>query len=107
MKFIESKYFLKQLEQLSWKYNRIYEDFSEFKEIFNPQYSTHLWEWIYKERFKNSSIPIWKRWWFRFIVKVYWDKVVPLLVYSKNIQTNVSKDEINEALSNTIKELSK
>lgn len=106
MKFIETKYFLKQIEQLSWKYHKIYDDFSEFKEIFNPQYSTHLGEWVYKERFKNSSVPIWKRWWFRFIVKVYWDKAVPLLVYSKSIQTNVSKDEINEALSNTIKEFS-
>ena len=107
MKFIETKYFLKQIEQLSGKYSNIYNDFSDFKISFNPQYSTHLWEWVYKERFKNSSIPIWKRWWFRFIVKVYWDKAIPLLIYSKSIKENISKEEINNALEITINELSK
>ena len=106
MKFIETKFFIKQLNELSNKYPKIYDDFHELKEMFNTNYSTHLWEWIYKERFKNSSVPIWKRWWFRFIIKVYGDIALPLLVYSKSMKSNISKEEILFALNTTIKELS-
>ena len=42
MKFVETQFFLKQLEKLSSKYVKIYDDYDELKELFCPSFSTNL-----------------------------------------------------------------
>lgn len=105
MKFIETDVFMKQLSELSEKYNKVFDDYEDMKTSFNPNFSTSLWDWFYKERIKNSSIPTWKRWWFRFIVKVFEDKAVPLIIYSKSQKENITKEEIKNVMKQIIEEI--
>ncbi len=105
MKFIETNYFLSQLDTLALKFPKIRFDYEEFKQWFDPTFSISLWSGYYKERIKNSSIPIGKRGGFRIIVKVCDDKVIPLTIYSKNMKENISFDEIKIALKSVINEL--
>ena len=107
MKFIETKYFLDQLDKLSSKYHRIHEDYEDLKATFNPTFSTNLWDECYKHRFKNSTIPTWQRWWFRFIIKVLWDKALPLLVYSKTMKTDITSEELKEPIRMVLTEIKK
>lgn len=105
MKFVETGYFLEQLTRLSHKYPQIYDDYKEFKKLFNPSFETDLGRNIFKARRKNSSIPVGKRWWLRIIVKVYHDKVLPILVYAKTIKSNVNDWDIYKWLEMVLKEL--
>lgn len=106
MRFIETNVFLQQLSELSEKYKKVFDDYEDMKMSFNPNFSTSLWDWFYKERVKNSSIPTWKRWWFRFIVKVFEDKAIPLMIYSKSHKENVTQEEIKNAMKKVIEEIS-
>jgi len=105
MKFIETNYFKLQLKSLSSKYKKINEDYSKFKIEFNIQFATDLWWWIFKIRIWNSSIPVWKRWWFRIIVKILDNKILPLIIYSKTNKENISDNEIIKSIEKSLYEL--
>ena len=105
MKFIETKFFISQLNKLKIRYNHILSDYEEFKLDFDPLFATHLWNGIYKVRCKISSIPIGKSGGFRFIVKVSGEIVFLLLVYAKSIKENVTSEEIISDLESVKKEL--
>jgi len=107
MKFIETEYFRQQLDKLKGKYFKIQNDYREFKGDFDIDFAVELWRGLYKQRWKNSSIPTGKRWWLRFIIKVYNGLALPILIYAKTIKRNVSEDEIISALEITLKELQK
>ena len=107
MIFIESSIFNKQLKNLEKKYPKIKNDFEDFKKNFNLELWKNLWKDIYKFRIWNSSIPVWKRWWFRiilfFVLKK--DKVIPLTIYSKTDRNNINFKEIFVILSEILKEI--
>ena len=66
-KFIETSIFNNKLIWISKRFNKVDLDWNNFIENFEITFWIHLWEWIYKFRIKNSSIPTWKSWWFRVI----------------------------------------
>lgn len=105
MKFIKTNSFVSQLNDLSKKYPKVFLDFSYFEKNISLEPFSDLWNWIFKYRIKNSSIPVWKRWWFRIILKNYKNNILPLLIYSKNSKENVSDIEIIESLEKVISEL--
>lgn len=105
MKFIETKHFLNQLQSLSERFPKIGHDWWDFWENFSIQLWISLWEGIYKFRCKNSSIPTGKSGGFRIIVKVFENKVLPLIIYSKTDISNISKVQILSALKKTLEEL--
>ena len=105
MKIIKTKFFENQLKDLSKKYPKINKDYLFFEWKLNLEPFSDLWSWILKYRIKNSSIPVWKRWGFRIIVKVYLNNILPLLIYSKTIKENVSDIEIIQALENVLEEI--
>lgn len=100
--FIEFDCFLEQILLLRKKFFKLEEDFYEFKRDFDLKFGIHLWEWVYKFRCKNSTIPTWKSWWFRIILKVFWNKILPIIIYSKTEKSNVSREEIKQALKNCL-----
>jgi hypothetical protein len=53
---------------LNKKFSKIKNDLNNFEASINNEPFSDLWNWVYKFRIKNSSIPVWKRWWFRLIV---------------------------------------
>ncbi len=106
MKIIKTKFFDKQIEKLEKNYPKIKSDLTFFeKNLLDESYFSELWHWIYKYRLKNSSIPVWKRGWFRIILKRFWYNFIFLLIYSKTLKENVDKKEINNALKQVLKEL--
>lgn len=105
MKIVKTKFFISQVKKLSNKYLNINSDLDKFYEDISNTNFTDLWSWIYKYRIANSSIPTWKRWGFRLILKKYGDKFVPLLVYSKRSKDNVSDIEIIRSIEKVLSEL--
>ena len=61
MKFVETKYFLLQIQSLKKTYPQIETDYKNFKNSFNYHFAICLFGNIYKERRINTSIPIGKR----------------------------------------------
>ena len=106
MKVIFSNYFRKQVDSLSKKYPKISSDIDVFSETFDGSVDADLWSNIYKIRRKNSSIPVWKRWWFRIIVFIVKEEslCVPLLIYPKSHIETVSSVDIENALEKTLNE---
>ena len=104
MKFIKTNFFNEQIEKLNKKYSKIEKDFLKFEENFEIEPFSDLWWNIFKYRIRNSSIPVWKRWWFRIIVKKYNDIVLPLIIYSKTTKENISDIEIINSLEKVLKE---
>ena len=96
MEFIVKKDISKQLNKLYKKYNNILDDFNNFKINFDINNWKHLWKWIYKFRIKNSSIPVWKSWWFRIIlfIQILENEALPFIIYSKTDIENISLKEI-------------
>ncbi len=96
MLFIIKEQFEKQLKNLSKKYKLLLDDFENFKLNFSIQDWKHLWKWIYKFRMKNSSIPVWKSWWFRIILllKIEENKVMPFIIYSKTDIESITLNDI-------------
>ncbi len=106
MKIIRTKFFDRQLKKL-WKiYKNSEKDYIKFSENITCEPFSDLWNWFYKYRLWNTSIPSWKRWWFRIIVKIHKNKLLPIFIYSKTIKENISENEIIEWLNIMIKELS-
>ena len=105
MKIIKTNFFGSQVLDLLKKYKLLLDDLKFFEDNLDLEPFSDLWNNIFKYRIRNSSIPTWKRWWFRIIVKKYFDKIVPLIIYSKTIKENVSHKEIIIALEKVFEEL--
>ncbi|HBB26961.1 TPA: hypothetical protein DCZ36_00500 [Candidatus Gracilibacteria bacterium] len=105
MKFIETKHLLGQIHSLNERFPKIDHDWQDFEETFSVQLGISLGEGVYKFRCKNSSIPTGKSGGFRIIVKVFENKVLPLMIYSKTDISNVSKVQIITALKKVLEEL--
>ncbi len=105
MKFIKTKFFDSQVLELSKKYKKLEDDLLIFENSFDWEAFSDLWDNIFKYRIRNSSIPVWKRWGFRIIIKKFWDKIVPILIYSKTMKENVSDKEIISAIEKIFEEL--
>jgi len=105
MKFIKTKFFEEQVKKLKNKYLKIEKDILKFENDFEIEPFSDLWWNIFKYRIRNSSIPVWKRGWFRIILKKYNNIILPLIIYSKTIKENVSDIEIIEALEKVLKEI--
>jgi len=106
MNIIQTKFFNNQFEKLRKKYPRILNDFDIFKNNINLEPFSDLWNWVFKYRMKNSSIPTWKRWGFRIII-LFLDKnnIVPLFIYSKTEIENILSNDIIKAKEIILKEL--
>jgi len=107
MKIIETDYFNEQVLTLKKRFKLIEKDIYQFKNNLVKEPFSNLWLWIYKYRIWNSSIPVWKRSWFRIIIFIQDCIYIPLLIYSKNIKSNVDKEEIKEAFVKVNLELNK
>lgn len=105
MKIIETNFFSNQVLSLEKKYKLILDDINLFKNNIKSEPFSDLWCWVYKYRIWNSSIPVWKRSWFRIIVFIDGVNYIPLLIYSKNMKNNVNRNEIKDALINLNVEL--
>ncbi|MDD2917035.1 MAG: hypothetical protein PHH70_04290 [Candidatus Gracilibacteria bacterium] len=105
MKFIETEHFLSQIHSLGERFPKIGHDWQDFKETFSVQLGISLGEGVYKFRCKNSSIPTGKSGGFRIIIKVFENKVLPFMIYSKTDISNVSKAQIVNALKKVLEEL--
>lgn len=106
MNIIKTKYFLKQLNNLKKKFPKINNDLDNFESSINFEPFSDLWNWVYKFRLKNSSIPVWKRSWFRLLV-LFLDKnnILPLIIYSKNNTENISSYDIIRAKEEVLNEI--
>jgi len=105
MIIVRTKFFDNQVVNLAKKYANIDSDLEYFSLNLETEPFSDLWSGFYKYRIKNSSIPTWKRWWFRLIVKKYNGKILPLFIYSKNMKDNISEKEIISWLEKIVKEL--
>lgn len=105
MKIIKTKFFDFQVSELSKKYKFIENDLLDFENNLESEPFSDLGNNIYKYRMKNSSIPTWKRGWFRIIAKKFQDKFLPIIIYSKTIKENVTEKEIINALEKIYAEL--
>lgn len=105
MKFIKTKFFHSQILELSKKYKFLINDLSYFENNINSEPFSDLWNNIFKYRIRNSSIPTWKRWWFRIIIKKHWNNILPIIIYSKTNKENVNDKEIINALKIIFEEL--
>ena len=106
MNIVKIKYFTKQLVNLKRKFPKIENDIDDFQSSINSEPFSDLWNWVYKFRIKNTSIPTWKSWDFRLII-LFLDKYncIPLMIYSKNQIENVSVLDILKAKEEILKEL--
>lgn len=105
MKIIKTQFFQKQVEKLSKDYRKVQLDLDIFYNNLTQEPFSELWMWVKKFRIKNSSIPTWKSWGFRIIAKVYEDKFLPILVYSKTQKENVSSVEVLDWIKSISKEI--
>ena len=105
MRVIRTTFFDKQVKDLRKKYKLLDEDLNDFFDNLNFYSYIELWDRVYKYGLKNSSVPTWKRWWFRIIIKIFWDKCLPLIIYSKSIKENVSDVDIIHAMEEVLKDL--
>lgn len=105
MKIIKTKFFDLQVLELSKKYKLIENDLNNFEDNLDIEPFSDLGNNILKYRIKNSSIPTWKRGWFRIIVKKFQDKFLPFMIYSKTIKENVTEKEIINSLEKVFEEL--
>jgi len=106
MNIIKTNYFLKQLNILKKNFPKIQKDLDNFEKSITLEPFSDLWNWVFKFRLKNSSIPVWKRWWFRVII-LFLDNVncIPLLIYSKTQISNISSKDIIKSKEEVLKEL--
>jgi hypothetical protein len=106
MQRIISQYFDSQLQKLAKTYPKVRHDFSQFQSSFSIWSSISLWSWLYKERWKNSSIPTGTRWWLRFVVFIIESAYIPIVVYSKRHIENIHIADLEIALEKVVAELS-
>ena len=106
MNIIQTKFFNNQFEKLRKKFPKILNDFDVFQKNIDLEPFSDLWNWVFKYRLKNSSIPTWKRSGFRIIV-LHLDKnnIIPLFIYSKNEIENKTPEEIIKGKEKLLEEL--
>lgn len=106
MNIIKTKYFMKQLFDLKRKFPKIENDIDDFQSSIETEPFSDLWNWVFKFRLKNTSIPTWKSWGFRLII-LFLDKsnCIPMMIYSKNQIENVSSFDILKSKEEILKEL--
>ena len=103
IKIVRLDCFNEQVKQLKSSYMKIEDDLKAFFADFDPEYSDiDLWNWLYKDRLGNKSIPCGKRWWFRVITFAINDRAFPIIIYSKKTKINTSVNEINDKLEDAI-----
>jgi len=107
MKLIETKYFNRQIKKLEKIFKNTNKDYLTFSDNINIEPFSDLWNWFFKYRLWNSSIPSWKRWWYRIIIKTFNNKILPVFIYSKTIKENITEKEMLEWLKEITKELNK
>ncbi len=106
MNIIRTKFFNSQFNKLKRKFPKIVNDIDIFERNINIEPYSDLWNWVYKFRIKNSSIPIWKRGWFRVIILfLNKDNAIPLYIYSKNDLENIFFQDIIKAKKIILNEL--
>ena len=93
---VNSIVFQKQVNKLLKKYINLEKDLKILDSNFEFESFSDLWKWFRKYRIKNSSIPTWKRWGFRLIVKeLHWN-IIPISIYSKTSRENITISEIEK-----------
>lgn len=102
---VNSIVFQKQVNKLLKKYINLEKDLKILDSNFEFESFSDLWNGFRKYRIKNSSIPTWKRWGFRIIVKFFWNKIIPIIIFSKTDIENVSKKYIVETFELIYNEL--
>ena len=107
MNIIQNEFFNSQFEKLRKRFPKILSDFDIFVKNIEIEPFSKLWNWLYKYRIKNSSIPTWKRSGFRIIILHLDDNniIIPIFIYSKNEIENKSSKEIINAKNIILKEL--
>jgi len=106
MNIIKTDFFQQQFDKLKRKYPKMLGDYSAFVKNIKLEPFSNLWNNVYKFRIKNSSIPTWKRWWFRIIILFLdLENIIPLFIYSKTEKENVNMQEILNAKKIILKEL--
>lgn len=105
MKYVASSHFTAQILSLEKKYAKLSSDLEDFFEEFNSNSAVNLWKWFFKFRMKNSSIPTGKRWGYRIIIKILWNNVIPVSIYSKTQRENMFFDDIENAYQKIVEEI--
>lgn len=100
-------YFRRQLEEHSKKYRHLKEAVTETLRNFRKEASPHLGHNVYKVRLKTKDIPRGKSKSFRLLVLIVKvdQYIVPVALYFKGDQENISKKELNDHLENILWEL--
>jgi hypothetical protein len=100
-------YFRRQLEEYSKKYRHLKEAVVEALRNFRKEANPHLGHNIYKVRLKTKDIPRGKSNSFRLIVLIIEvdQYIVPMTLYFKGDQEDISKKELNNHLENVLWEL--
>ena len=104
-KIIKTKIFINQVNKLFKKYIKINDDLKLFDSNFEFESFSDLGKGFRKYRIKNSSIPTWKRWGFRLIIREFYWMIIPITIYSKTMKTNISTKEIEDYFLLITKEL--
>ncbi len=106
MNIIKSTFFNKQFKKLIKKFPKLVYDLEDFKNNINLEPYSDLWNWAFKFRIKNSSIPTGKSGGFRIIVLfLNANTAIPLYIYSKTQIENILKNEILDAKAIVLEEL--
>jgi mRNA-degrading endonuclease RelE of RelBE toxin-antitoxin system len=100
-------HFLSQLKPLNKKYRTLANDVADELDNFRPEHHPHLGNNIYKIRLRSKSLPKGKSKSFRLIIVVieYKQLLVPITVYFKGDQSDISKKELNDHLEIILFEL--
>jgi len=104
---IISSCFRKQLKSYAKKYRHLKNEVIAVLENFNKQQNVCLGNNVYKIRFKTKDIPKGKNKSFRLIILVIEIEkfIVPIVLYFKGNQDNISKKEINDRIETILFEL--
>jgi len=105
MNILKTKYFQNQVNKLLKKFPKLKYDLQFFEKNISIEPFSNLWNNVYKFRLRNSSIPTWKRSWFRIIVLILKKIYIPIIIYSKNFKENVSDKDIIYAKEKILEEL--
>ena len=99
--------FLKNLKPYLKKYRSLKNSIIETLENFDKNHHPHLENGVYKVRLKTADISRGKSKSFRLIVLlIEVDKfLVPIAIYFKGDQQDISKKELNDKLENVLFEL--
>lgn len=104
---IISSHFRKQLKSYAKKYRYLKNEIIAVLENFDKRQNVCLGDNVYKIRFKTKDIPKGKNKSFRLIILVIEIEkfIVPVALYFKGDQKNISKKEINDRIETILFEL--